>query len=85
MTELLESKDLLSEPRVANVASAMGLQVYCGTVVGSLADTAFAMRDACDRYAWLDFLDRIAEGPLIMTSTAGQWVVASVLVQEATS
>ena len=64
MKNLLNSKDLLAEPRVKAAAKAMGIRLHKVEIVSrccpghnelvmkSLADVAFEMRDACDTDRW---------------------------------
>ena len=95
MKKLLESKDLLTEPRVVAVAKEMGLSVtgigiLCPqTVEGCVASVAFAMRDKSCYVNWYLALERILiqdqvtimNGPemWMMTATPEQWIRASVL------
>ena len=106
MKALLESKDLLAEPRV--VAAARGflgldVPVMAGiiapvTVPGSLADVAFAMRDAfgsnnllwCKQLIDIETIVQMRDGidgkannaHVIRWSTPEHWVIAACAVWE---
>ncbi len=67
MRDLLESKDILSEPRVVAAARGLGVNLhdmtrhYSGFYgLKSLADAAFAMRDAAMEYITEDILRRVS-------------------------
>ena len=81
MQNLLNSDDLLAEPRVKAAAEAMGIRLHKVEIISrccpghnelvmkSLADVAFEMRDACDRITWVHMLGVIKGGytPSVLT------------------
>ena len=101
MKELLECKDLLANERV--VAAYVGLGCDQGfdiwgvktkPTLSSLADVAFAMRDAICKteqgaVEWLTKLDDMHKGNWLwskqmMSTTAEHWIIAATLAWEAT-
>ena len=99
MKELLESKDLLAEPRVVDAAKGLGVELilfvhatYCHR---SLADVAEEMRDEAMEYLTEDILYRVS-GVLCKTKYYVHWwwfqfataqhdIVAAVLAWETKS
>ena len=94
MQNLLNSKDLLAEPRVKAAAKAMGIRLHKVEIISrccpghnelvmkSLAEVAFEMRDACVAKgyegSWLMWLSQ--DGfPHWMACSAKQWIIAATL------
>ena len=91
MKNLLNSKDLLAEPRVKAAAKAMGIRLHKVEIVSrccpghnelvmkSLADVAFEMRDACDIFVWYGKLMQICGSTIqCRKATKEQWIIAAV-------